>query len=64
MLYAGVDSFLSAEENGFDLNNYKICQLPHHGSRRSINSTWIAKFNPDQFWVSADGSTTHPKKSL
>lgn len=60
----GVDSFESAESNGFDLSNLHICQLPHHGSRRNINTNWVAKFNPKQFWISANGSKKHPRKAV
>lgn len=61
---AGVDSFESAESNGFDIRNLHICQLPHHGSRRNISTNWIGNFNPKQFWVSANGSKKHPRKAV
>lgn len=61
---AGVDSFTSAEDNGFDIRNIHICQLPHHGSRRNISTNWIANFSPNQFWVSAIGNKKHPRKAV
>lgn len=61
---SGVDSFESANDNGFDISNIHICQLPHHGSRRNINTNWVGRFNPQQFWVSANGSKKHPRKAV
>ncbi|MDQ1771398.1 hypothetical protein GQR60_12620 [Labilibaculum sp. A4] len=61
---AGVDSFESAESNGFDMTNFHICQLPHHGSRRSVNTNWLSKLNPKQYWVSASGNKKHPRKAV
>ncbi|AFL84629.1 putative hydrolase (metallo-beta-lactamase superfamily) [Belliella baltica DSM 15883] len=61
---AGVDSFASSEDNGFDIRNIHICQLPHHGSRRNISANWISNFNPNQFWVSAVGNKKHPRKAV
>lgn len=61
---AGVDSFDSAEKNGFDMTDFHICQLPHHGSRRSVNTNWINKLNPKQYWVSASGNKKHPRKAV
>jgi len=61
---AGIDSFESAQANGHQIGNYHICQLPHHGSRRNINSNWISKLNPNQFWVSAAGNSKHPRKAV
>jgi len=60
----GVDSFNSAEENGFTLNGYEAVQLPHHGSRRNVNSTWLYKLSPEFFVASADGSKKHPRKAV
>jgi beta-lactamase superfamily II metal-dependent hydrolase len=61
---AGVDSFEDAKARGFDLTNFCIVQLPHHGSRRNMNTNWVCDFNPNQFWVSADGATKTPRKAL
>jgi beta-lactamase superfamily II metal-dependent hydrolase len=61
---AGVDSFISSENNGFDIKNLHICQLPHHGSRRNISTNWISNLNPSQFWISASGSKKHPRKAV
>jgi beta-lactamase superfamily II metal-dependent hydrolase len=52
---SGVDSFESAQKNGFILSDFHIAQLPHHGSRRNVNTNWICNFNPKQYWVSAAG---------
>ena len=61
---AGVDSFESAQNNGFDMTNFHIAQLPHHGSRRNINTNWLCKLNPHQYWVSAAGNKKHPRKAV
>jgi len=61
---AGIDSFESSVNNGYDIKNLHICQLPHHGSRRNMSTNWVANFNPTQFWVSANGSTKHPRKAV
>jgi len=61
---AGVDSFESAEKNGFKFENYLLVQLPHHGSRRNVNTNWLSKFNPNFYVASADGSKKHPRKAV
>lgn len=61
---AGIDSFESATQNGYDIKNLHICQLPHHGSRRNMSTNWVSNFNPNQFWVSANGSAKHPRKAV
>jgi len=61
---AGVDSFESAKDNGYNMTGFHICQLPHHGSRRSVNTNWIGEFRPTQFWVSASGNKKHPRKAV
>lgn len=61
---AGVDSFDSAEKNGFKFQNYLLVQLPHHGSRRNVNTNWLCKFDPNFYIASADGSKKHPRKAV
>jgi beta-lactamase superfamily II metal-dependent hydrolase len=61
---AGVDSFESAQNNGFNMTDFHIVQLPHHGSRRNVNTNWICKFNPKQYWVSASGNKKHPRRAV
>ena len=61
---AGIDSFESTVNNGYDIKDLHICQLPHHGSRRNMSTNWVASFNPTQFWVSANGSSKHPRKAV
>ena len=61
---AGTDSFDYMESDGFDPSNIELVQLPHHGSRRNINSKWIVKFNPRIFIVSAEGNVKHPRKAV
>jgi hypothetical protein len=61
---AGVESFESAKMNGFNLSNMHYVQLPHHGSRRNINSSLICEFSPQAFFVSAAGNPKHPRKAV
>lgn len=61
---AGVDSFDYMEGESFDNNNIEMLQLPHHGSRRNINSSWIEKFKPNAFFVSAEGNAKHPRRAV
>jgi beta-lactamase superfamily II metal-dependent hydrolase len=61
---AGVESFDDMEENGFTCENLNLVQLPHHGSRRNINTNWIAKFSPKMYIVSAEGNEKHPRKAV
>ena len=61
---SGVYSFESAKQNGHIMNDFHIVQLPHHGSRRNVNTNWICNFNPKQYWVSAAGNKKHPRKAV
>lgn len=61
---AGVDAFDYMEGEGFENLNIQFVQLPHHGSRRNISSSWIAKFNPTFFLASAAGNNKHPRKAV
>jgi beta-lactamase superfamily II metal-dependent hydrolase len=61
---SGVDSYESAQNNGFNMKDFHIAQLPHHGSRRNVNTNWICNFNPKQYWVSAAGNKKHPRKAV
>lgn len=60
---AGVDSF-DYMEDVFDESNILFVQLPHHGSRRNINTKWLNKFNPSYFIASAIGNDKHPRKAI
>ena len=61
---AGIDSFESSLNNGYNISDLYICQLPHHGSRRNINTNWVSRFNPSQYWISAIGNKKHPRKAV
>lgn len=61
---ASVDSFISAQNSGKTFANFRIVQLPHHGSRRNINSNLIKALDPKTFWVSANGDKKHPRKAV
>lgn len=61
---SGVDSFESAVANDINMENFHIVQMPHHGSRRNINTNWINKLNPKQYWISAEGNDKHPRKAV
>lgn len=61
---AGVDAFDYMESDGFDNSNIRFVQLPHHGSRRNISTSWISKFNPTFFLASAAGNNKHPRRAV
>ena len=61
---AGVNTFKDAILNGFDIERPFIFQLPHHGSRRNINSEIITKVQAEQIWISAAGNKKHPRKAV
>lgn len=61
---AGVDSFDYMESEGFDNTNIRFVQLPHHGSRRNVNTKWISKFNPNYYIASAEGNIKHPRRAV
>ncbi len=61
---SGVDSFESAVNDGFNMKDFHFVQLPHHGSRRNVNTNWICNFNPNQIWISAEGNNKHPRKAV
>jgi beta-lactamase superfamily II metal-dependent hydrolase len=61
---AGVDSFDYMESEGFDTSNIRLVQLPHHGSRRNINTRWLTQFNPSFYIVSAEGNVQHPRRAV
>lgn len=61
----GIDSFQSAEDNGFNLNGgFELAQLPHHGSRRNVNSYWLHRLSPEYYIVSAEGTPKHPRRAV
>ena len=59
----GVETFNYIEED-WDLSNIQLMQLPHHGSRRNISSSWIKKFSPSMFIASAAGDSKHPRRAV
>jgi beta-lactamase superfamily II metal-dependent hydrolase len=61
---AGVDSFDYMESDGFEASNISLVQLPHHGSRRNVNTKWITQFNPEMYIVSAEGNVHHPRRAV
>jgi beta-lactamase superfamily II metal-dependent hydrolase len=61
---AGVESFQNAKSNGFSIADNHYVQLPHHGSRRNVNSAIICEFSPQVFFVSAAGNAKHPRKAV
>lgn len=61
---AGVDSFDDMDENGFSNENINLVQLPHHGSRRNVSSSWLIRFNPTMYIASAAGNVKHPRKAV
>lgn len=61
---AGVESFDDMDKNGFDNENIMLAQLPHHGSRRNVSSTWLQRFNPKMYIASAAGNVKHPRRAV
>ncbi|MBK7691373.1 MAG: hypothetical protein IPK62_02970 [Bacteroidetes bacterium] len=61
---AGIDAFEYMETDGFDPENIVLVQLPHHGSRRNINTKWLSKFNPTYYIASAAGNAKHPRRAV
>lgn len=47
-----------------DLSNLSFLDVPHHGSRCNMNSAIIEHFRPRWAFVSADGSTKHPRTAV
>lgn len=44
--------------------NLDWMQLPHHGSRRNMNSFLVDQFCPRIVYVSADGTMKHPRRAV
>jgi beta-lactamase superfamily II metal-dependent hydrolase len=61
---AGIPTFEYIEQNGHELKDYTMVQLPHHGSRRNIQSSWIKRMNANLFIASAVGDDHHPRKAV
>lgn len=61
---AGVDAFEYMNSEAFDPSNTQLVQLPHHGSRRNINSKWLSMFKPNYYIASAEGNVKHPRKAV
>jgi beta-lactamase superfamily II metal-dependent hydrolase len=60
---AGVQAFDSIKRN-FGLGHYHWFQLPHHGSRKNINSALIKEISPDVVCISASGNPKHPRRAV
>lgn len=54
-----------AEENGISLENIDFFDVPHHGSKRNINSKIIKHLRPKLSYISASGENEkHPAKKV
>lgn len=60
---AGVSALQSAVSR-YQLNNLNWMQIPHHGSRRNLTETLVEYFKPTYAFVSANGSTRHPRRKV
>ena len=49
------------EEN---VKSLRWMQIPHHGSRRNMNSELIEHFSPKTSFISCEGSVKHPSRKL
>ncbi len=62
---AALSELKARSQNASDLlRNLEWMQIPHHGSRRNLNSDLINYFNPKTAFVSAEGSKKHPSTKL
>lgn len=62
---AALTELKSRSQNASDmLKNLDWMQIPHHGSRRNLNSDLIDYFRPKTGFISAEGSNKHPSKKL
>lgn len=60
---AGVQA-LTRATTAYSLDNCHWMQIPHHRSRRNINTTLIQHFNPNVAYVSAVGNAKHPRRAV
>jgi beta-lactamase superfamily II metal-dependent hydrolase len=60
---AGVQAFESAQQS-YNFPKVYWLQVPHHGSRRNLNSALVKYLNPHVAFISADGNTKHPSKAV
>lgn len=60
---AGVEA-LTLARNAYKLDALRWMQIPHHGSRRNLTEELISYFKPNTAYVSAEGSTKHPRRQV
>jgi beta-lactamase superfamily II metal-dependent hydrolase len=60
---AGVAA-LTDVKSRYQVGNLGFMQIPHHGSRRNITAELINYFAPRIAYVSAEGSSKHPRRSV
>jgi beta-lactamase superfamily II metal-dependent hydrolase len=60
---AGVKA-LEDVETRTSLENIYWIDVPHHGSRRNLSSRLIDTMKPTTCYISAEGSTKHPRRAL
>lgn len=47
-----------------DISNLTWLDVPHHGSRRNMDTALINHLKPVTSFISSDGSDKHPRKEL
>lgn len=60
---AGVQALDSARQS-YNLSNLSWMQIPHHGSRRNLNSDLVDYLSPKTAYISAEGNIKHPSKAV
>ena len=59
----GVQALESAQQS-YNFQNVYWLQVPHHGSRRNLNSALASYLNPCVAFVSAEGNIKHPSRAV
>lgn len=60
---AGMKAFYLAATRK-DITGLSFLDIPHHGSRRNLNSAIIAHLRPETAFVSAPGTDKHPRSQV
>jgi len=60
----GLNNALDYLGSFFSLGDCRWIQIPHHGSRRNINSKIISLLKPPLAYVSAAGNRKHPRRAV
>jgi beta-lactamase superfamily II metal-dependent hydrolase len=67
LLFAGDANITSLQmmlENHPETKNVDLLKVPHHGSRRNLNTSIIEDLAPQKCYISAAGNKKHPSGQL